>query len=832
MAITTADIKLMASARMLDSSDGGGRMSGTALQDGAENNIFPDLSSLNRAQGLLQFRKVFPAVLNSGADTLLGSHVVLDDTPDDADVFSVLIPATSDAQDQASLVATLNAAGENYGYKGQTTLTASASAAASVLSVSGLRTPFVPKTITTAAASGSLATETVSPTVTAWEPSGQTVALAVSGSTLVPATSIGQARMKPGSVTGTYTTGSGSGTITSDLNGGVTLSGGGLTATLSQSSEARSYTGATSLASITGITATADVLVEVALPSRSLKFATVSGQTTYSLSLPTATAINSVSLVYIDSLYNGDTLAFEDYSVTVTADKGKETFTFPTSVTFHGNYMTLPLNSATLNRATGVLTLVFQSPLPPDRNIVVTFANGGQTSALPSASLVSSGLFASGSASVTIGGGLVFGGAAFQIVGGESVVAVAGVVKNSSGVVRGSVSTAGVMTVPGNDGRTISNWYAAQRNPAVSVSSFDGTLPTALQPTTLVVSGTISGGSTFTSTANSAGLFSSGGVTGSYNAVTGALSLIFSAPVDLYTLAYAATRNLPLTSTADLHGLTESVFATDGTVPIFRVGDVVVLQNNVSIAAATYANGNTVNCGRTDLASVRLIGANGASILTGWTVDLVTGIVSISSISGWSQPVVVRHTIEHMAVVSSLPSAQSVALNRALTRSFASGSVLASAMVLGDLAVWASAAFSQSTWAGVWSDSRIGSAISAQYQQLSNPLVMRSDGAINERWAIIFTTSTQFNLVGETLGQIVTGGTVNTDLVPINPATSQPYFTLAALGWGSGWSAGNVLRFNTRGANSPAWVARVVRPSAPSASADSLTLAIRGDINA
>ena len=110
-----------------------------------------------------------------------------------------------------------------------------------------------------------------------------------------------------------------------------------------------------------------------------------------------------------------------------------------------------------------------------------------------------------------------------------------------------------------------------------------------------------------------------------YNAVTGALSLIFSAPVDLYTLAYAATRNLPLTSTADLHGLTESVFATDGTVPIFRVGDVVVLQNNVSIAAATYANGNTVNCGRTDLASVRLIGNDGASILTGWTVDKTTG---------------------------------------------------------------------------------------------------------------------------------------------------------------------------------------------------------------
>ena len=49
--------------------------------------------------------------------------------------------------------------------------------------------------------------------------------------------------------------------------------------------------------------------------------------------------------------------------------------------------------------------------------------------------------------------------------------------------------------------------------------------------------------------------------------------------------------------------------------------------------------------------------------------------------------------------------------------------------------------------------------------------------------------------------------------------------------WGSGWAAGNVLRFNTTGANAPVWAARAVLPSAPSSTPDSLTIAVRGDVN-
>ena len=821
MAITTADIKLMASARMTDEPDGGGRMSGNALQDGAENNIFPDLSSLNRAQGALQFRKTFPSVLNAGTDTLLGTHLVLDDVPDDADVFSILIPSSGDSQEQAALATALNSSGESYAYRGQTVLTATAAAAAQTLSVAGHRTPLIPKTVATGAESGDLAVEAVVPVQGAWESSGQTVSMVISGANLVPATPIGRAHLKPGSVTGTWAGGS----VSSDKDGLVTFAGTG-GSTYSQSAGATFYT-LVSGPTPTGLSVTAEVMVEVKLPQQKLSFALVAGQTTYSLSIPAATALNSLYVRYPIQVNPGNGNPSYLTTESVYAFDGKETM-----VPVLRSGATPQLNYAALNRAAGVVALVFQSPLPGTSEIEVFFADGGQTIPIEVADLASGGAITAGAASATIDAGYLFGGAAFSITGGESSLrALNGSITNISNVVRGAVSDSGAISIPGTAGTAIVNWYGVQRNASPSVTTFDGTLPTDLQPTTLTITGDLSASGTFTSTANAAGGFASGGVTGTYNSVTGALSLAFAAAVDLYSLAYSATRNLPLTSTADLQGLNESAFATDGTVPVIHVSDVVVLHHSANVAAATYANGNTVNCGRTDLASVRLIGNDGASILIGWTVNLAAGIVTVNDISGWSQPVVVRHTIEHMAVVSGLPTAQSVLLNRALTREFPSGSKLSSALVLGDLQALVSASFSQQTWTDVWSDSRIGNSIAAQYQQLTNPIVVTNNGAVNERWRVTFTSSTAFILVGETLGQISTG-TVNSDLAPINPATSQPYFTLASVGWGGGWAAGNVLRFNTRGANYSMWVARTVRPSAPNDNPDSLTVAIRGDIDA
>ena len=52
---------------------------------------------------------------------------------------------------------------------------------------------------------------------------------------------------------------------------------------------------------------------------------------------------------------------------------------------------------------------------------------------------------------------------------------------------------------------------------------------------------------------------------------------------------------------------------------------------------------------------------------------------------------------------------------------------------------------------------------------------------------------------------------------------------LLAAGWGTGWTSGNVLRFNTDGCLAPIWMSRTVLSGKGTADDDSVTLQIRGD---
>ena len=103
--------------------------------------------------------------------------------------------------------------------------------------------------------------------------------------------------------------------------------------------------------------------------------------------------------------------------------------------------------------------------------------------------------------------------------------------------------------------------------------------------------------------------------------------------------------------------------------------------------------------------------------------------------------------------------------------------------------------------------------------------------ALTERWIVRFTNNTSFEVIGENVGVIATGNT-SADCAPNNPATGVPYFRLPALGWGNGWATGNVLRFNTIGAQFPVWVVRTVQQGPESVPDDNFTLLIRGDVNA
>lgn len=310
-------------------------------------------------------------------------------------------------------------------------------------------------------------------------------------------------------------------------------------------------------------------------------------------------------------------------------------------------------------------------------------------------------------------------------------------------------------------------------------------------------------------------------------------------PVPVYpdTIRYNCVVYTYLPLDSNILGLDPVRLPFDGKVAIFKKGDVVVIHHTDQIACANPLPGGTdIDCGRTRLARVEVQDSLGTIVDPDlYTENLDTGHVVFDNpldLTGYTQPLYVHHTVEDMALATDVEINGRISFNKVLSHDFAKDeSYISSAMIIGDLYARWTNPFSQQTWTSVWSDTRIGNPITPQYQYNTSPIVVENASCIQQRWALIFTSSTDFNIVGETLGQIGTG-TINTSTAPLNPNTGRPYFTLAAAGWGSGWASGNVLRFNTYAANYPGWVDRTVLQSNPTTQRDSFRILVRGDIDA
>lgn len=303
------------------------------------------------------------------------------------------------------------------------------------------------------------------------------------------------------------------------------------------------------------------------------------------------------------------------------------------------------------------------------------------------------------------------------------------------------------------------------------------------------------------------------------------------APVPSASVRYSAVAYSYLPLDADLLGIDPVRLPTDGRVPIFRPGGFAVLGHTGKITA-TVSNGQTINCARVRLSRVRVVGANGIVIHTGYSADLDAGTVTFSAVAGYSQPVTIEHRIEDMAVVRDVQINGEISFTRPVTHAYpVPGSYVSGALMAGDLKSRVSAVFDQATWDGVtWKDTVEGNPATATYNDVLAPVVVTNAGAVAQRWALRFTSSTAFQCIGESVGVVGTG-TINADFAPINPATGVPYFTIAALGWGTGWAAGNVLFVITVGAMYPVWVVRTVQQGAESVQDDAFTLLVRGDVD-
>ncbi|MDB5777912.1 MAG: hypothetical protein JWP93_277 [Polaromonas sp.] len=303
-------------------------------------------------------------------------------------------------------------------------------------------------------------------------------------------------------------------------------------------------------------------------------------------------------------------------------------------------------------------------------------------------------------------------------------------------------------------------------------------------------------------------------------------------PVDPSTLRYNSVTYFYLPLDAALLGIDPVRLPPDGRVAIFRAGSFAVVGHTGKIGPVAVSNGQVLNCARTRLSRVRVLDAGGAVLNLGYSANLEAGTVTFSDVSTYAQPVTVEHRIEDMAQVSDVQINGTLTFSRSLTHDYpVPGSYVSSALISADLKARVSTVFDQGSWDGIaWKDVVDGNAATGTFNDTLAPMVVTNVGATTERWAIWFKSSTTFEVIGEHVGVIATG-TTGIDCAPINPATGSPYLTLPYLGWGSGWSVGNVLRINTVGAVFPVWLLRTVQQG-PEAGLDyNFTVLTRGDVN-
>ncbi|MET3999652.1 hypothetical protein [Marinobacterium sp. MBR-109] len=306
------------------------------------------------------------------------------------------------------------------------------------------------------------------------------------------------------------------------------------------------------------------------------------------------------------------------------------------------------------------------------------------------------------------------------------------------------------------------------------------------------------------------------------------------AQVDPDSMKFNAVVLSQMPLSANILGLDPVRLPVDGRVPIIRSGDVVVVHSTQTDTLPNPVSaGQTITLSRDQLASVVLEDSEGTKLDAAlYTTNRETGTVTLADpldLSAYTQPLQAKHRVEDMALVNEAQINGQISLVGGISRAYDPADTwVSSALIFGDLGSRVHHQFSQATWTGEWADERVGDNTTAQYNDLLYPIQVDNKNSIRERWALIFTSSTSFNIVGEVSGVIGTGNT-SADCTPINPTTGEPYFIVLAAGWGSGWATNNVLRFNTDAAHAPIWVARTTVSGAATHNDDSFKIEARGD---
>lgn len=305
--------------------------------------------------------------------------------------------------------------------------------------------------------------------------------------------------------------------------------------------------------------------------------------------------------------------------------------------------------------------------------------------------------------------------------------------------------------------------------------------------------------------------------------------------VDASSVRYNAVAYTYIPLDSEILGLSATRLPIDGRVPIFRVGGIGIVSSSKAQELPSHIAGQVYDLNDQRISWCELEDSQGAKVpFDMYVVDYDYGKVTLNgdfALNTLVAPLTAKYRYQDMGLIRDVQINGQLTFTKPLTHNYdAVDTIVGSALVIGDMQARYTRKFVQGSWSNVWADEATGSGISANYNDALYPFVVTNKGAIQERWALIFTDAQSFRCVGEYSGQIGTGS-VNADFAPINPVTGLPYFTVKKEGWGAGWANGNVLRFNTVAANFPVWVIRTVKQSEPTVMSDQFQIMLRGDID-
>ena len=335
-------------------------------------------------------------------------------------------------------------------------------------------------------------------------------------------------------------------------------------------------------------------------------------------------------------------------------------------------------------------------------------------------------------------------------------------------------------------------------------------------------------GATFSASSDLSGNITGTNCTGTVSA-TGYVDLAFSEDVKPDSIRFDYNEIEVTTVPAPPGGFDTSTLPNNGTVPIFHTFNPVSVQNRERTAAASLTSGQTITV-LADADFIDIVDSLGASCWSvtneNYSYDAATGDITINAgISAFSPPFIITAIQSELALIDAIDS-NTLSLLTPLNRAYPAGATVSSVQVLGDFQAQTKDERTLAAWQNNFAD--FGAAASSAINTTQYPIELTNIGAIAQRWAIVFTSTTAYNVIGESVGNIYSGDTLN-DCAPINSFAGAPYFILRKEAFGAGLNPGEAFLFETLAASKPTMVTRSVSPGHSEIVRDNSTLSFRGN---